>query len=51
MLIDNLIMLKFAFYRNSATEDGCELLCTVLEAKDLIIPPDADPDFIDTFVR
>lgn len=26
-------------------------MCTVLEAKDLIIPPDADPDYIDTFVR
>lgn len=33
------------------TEEGCELLCTVLEAKNLIIPPDADPDYIDTFVR
>lgn len=24
---------------------------TVLEAKDLIVPTDADPDYIDTFVR
>ena len=44
-------MLLFFSFRNSATEEGCELLCTVLEAKDLIIPPDADPDFVDTFVR
>lgn len=39
------------FYRHSATENGCELLVTILEAKDLIIPSDADPESIDTFVR
>lgn len=37
--------------RNSATSEGCELLVTVLEAKDLILPADADPDYVDTFVR
>jgi synaptotagmin-12 len=37
--------------RHSVTEEGCDLLVTVLEAKDLMIPSDADPDHIDTFVR
>jgi hypothetical protein len=46
-----LFELFFYFIRNSATEEGCELLVTVLEAKDLVLPPDSDPDYCDTFVR
>lgn len=41
----------FRAHRNSATSEGCELLVTVLEAKDLILPADSDPDYVDTFVR
>lgn len=36
--------------RHNVAEDGCELLVSVLEAKDLIAPPDAN-DRIDSFVR
>lgn len=32
------------------TEDGAELIVTVLEAKELLRPPDTD-DALDTFVR
>ena len=45
------LFIHCSFFRHSATEEGCELLVTVLEAKDLIIPADADPDYVDTFVR
>jgi len=38
-------------HRHSITEEGCELLVSIVEARDLVIPQDADPDSIDTFVR
>lgn len=41
----------FPIIRHTATEEGCELLVSILEAKDLAIPSDADPDYVDTFVR
>lgn len=40
--------------RNNANEEGAELIVTVLEAKELLGPPDSSPDameIMDTFVR
>ncbi|CRL04780.1 CLUMA_CG017836, isoform A [Clunio marinus] len=45
------LCIALQYDKHTATEEGCELLCTILEAKDLIIPADADPDHVDTFVR
>lgn len=48
----NIILFTFTLAcRHSITDEGCELLVSIVEARDLLIPQDADPDSIDTFVR
>lgn len=41
--------IQFDSYRNTLTDEGVELVLTVMEAKELIGPPDAEK--FDTFVR
>ncbi|CAG9802602.1 unnamed protein product [Chironomus riparius] len=45
------LCIALQYDKHSITEEGCELLVSIVEARDLVIPQDADPDSIDTFVR
>ncbi|KAG5684125.1 hypothetical protein PVAND_013369 [Polypedilum vanderplanki] len=45
------LCIALQYDKHSITEDGCELMVSIVEARDLVIPADADPDIVDTFVR
>lgn len=45
----NLKLNNCFFFRNTQSDEGIELVVTVMEAKELLAPPNVD--VIDTFVR